>query len=297
MIFKIIAANDMNVECSDVVKFNGHNCQWTRCSPYWTHLFLPSWRLFNCLTTGVLFTPQYLNIELRIPWSAMMASVYKKHPIILPRGEVFCGPNLHTLSGKGHRVHDKNGDYKTITDSTGEPAWLKNVSETSLIYVRQKNEIVMIGGECGPFGSVGIWSYYISKNSWKEEKPPLGFAWCNSVHCVKNNVAVMVGGPSTKMLILNLKNYDLAEYKMAMPIQGLRTLVAIGGGLESEMLVVGWIKQLFEQKEFKHMRLPPLYILQWIAIWFSEEDLHCFDNWGQNYHFVIAVKDIVASVF
>ena len=86
------------------------------------------------------------------------------------------------------------------------------------------------------------------------------------------------------------------EYELPKQIKQVKSLVLIGGGLESEMLVVGWIGQLFETVEFKHLRLPPLYILLWIALWFSQEDLHCFDDWGYE-HFVIAVKDLIHPIF
>ena len=75
--------------------------------------------------------------------------------------------------------------------------------QTALIYVKARNEMLMIGGQ-GLHGSLGILSYSFKKQVWNLEHNSLGCWWCHSVVSEKHNVAVIVGAArKTKMFVLN----------------------------------------------------------------------------------------------
>ena len=42
--------------------------------------------------------------------------------------------------------------------------------------------------------------------------------------------------------------------------------------MKAEKLVIGWTKKIFEEKEFKDLALPPLYLLQMISQWIMREE-------------------------
>ena len=46
--------------------------------------------------------------------------------------------------------------------------------------------------------------------------------------------------------------------------------------VKCEILIIGWIKELFKTKEFKDLILPPIYLLKMISSWYDEEVLHWF---------------------
>ena len=75
--------------------------------------------------------------------------------------------------------------------------------------------------------------------------------------------------------------------------------------LNDERIVIGYIEQLFKSKQFKnsaHNRisciLPPVYIMRYIAKWYSEETIHWVTKYRQNVdktkkHFAVSLKYIL----
>ena len=54
---------------------------------------------------------------------------------------------------------------------------------------------------------------------------------------------------------------DAYDYRDIGP-KGVDGIVCSGGGLRSEMAVIGWTKRLYGRKEFNNLQMPPLYLLQ-----------------------------------
>ena len=75
-------------------------------------------------------------------------------------------------------------------------------------------------------------------------------------------------------------------------------MVRTGGGLQDEMLVVGWTRHCFATCAFAELELPPLYIMQLIGQWYCQEELHWIrDAVGvQREHFAIKLKHILRSL-
>ena len=73
-----------------------------------------------------------------------------------------------------------------------------------------------------------------------------------------------------KLFVLDISDdngYKLKESSIKPPNTLSSQMILMGGEIEDELLVIGWIKQLFETKEFKKILLPPMYIMKMIGLW------------------------------
>ena len=66
------------------------------------------------------------------------------------------------------------------------------------------------------------------------------------------------------------------------------------GDLRDEVLAIGWIRQLFGTSEFESLELPPLYIMETIASWYSVEMIHVLQE--NEHHYAIPLTDILSSL-
>ena len=181
------------------------------------------------------------------------------------------------------------------------------------VYVKSKETLLLIGGAretlfdgLSPFG---VWRYCMKENKWKEINE-LSFS-LQSVTCVisANERYVLIAGG--KKISDNL-SFDISEYNykiFALDISDdsgykLREctikapgifshIILMGGEIEDELLVIGWIKQLFKTKEFKDLSLPPIYIMKIIGLWYNQEELHWI---GRKQHYVVGLNHILCSL-
>ena len=97
----------------------------------------------------------------------------------------------------------------------------------------------------------------------------------------------------------------MKESKITLP--HIAPCIIITMYVNCETLVIGWIKKLFANKEFKDLILPPIYLLKMISLWYDQEMVHWFTsettrccNFGnkQNvcYHQKIALKHILSNL-
>eukprot|EP01083_Nonionella_stella_P019754 54826_1 len=73
----------------------------------------------------------------------------------------------------------------------------------------------------------------------------------------------------------------------------------ITGGWKDEILVIGYIKQLFMSTEFEDLRMPPIYLMKLISSWYVEEMIHLIefnDGSMEREHVAIHVKNILSSL-
>ena len=70
-----------------------------------------------------------------------------------------------------------------------------------------------------------------------------------------------------------------------------------------EILVIGWIRKLFKTKEFKDLRLLPMYLLKMICGWYDQEMIHWLNIDYCDYkkddicnHQKIALKHILSNL-
>ena len=92
---------------------------------------------------------------------------------------------------------------------------------------------------------------------------------------------------------------DAYDYRDVGP-KGVDGILSLGGGLWSEMVVIGWAgaKRLYGRQEFKNLQMPSLHLLQMIAYCLSIEELHYIRRPEEDspaMHFVPSMKRIVES--
>merc|ERR1712087_702925 len=74
------------------------------------------------------------------------------------------------------------------------------------------------------------------------------------------------------------------------PVALLRT----GHGARDDLLVIGWIRELFATSDFDNFELPPLHIMQMMVPWYSMEMIHVIEDNGG--HYVVALQDVMQSM-
>ncbi len=103
-----------------------------------------------------------------------------------------------------------------------------------------------------------------------------------------------------ELFVLNVDDsYKVNKCNIHCPKEGLNHIVRSGHGKKDELLVIGFIKSLFGSNDFKDLRVPPVYIMQLIAIWYNQEMLHWVE-WNrkgeENEHYMISMKRVISSI-
>merc|ERR1712228_817357 len=93
-----------------------------------------------------------------------------------------------------------------------------------------------------------------------------------------------------------IKNqWKIRECKIPSPqyYDNIDTKILRTGGIDSndEKLVIGFIRDCFNQKEFQNIQLPPSYLMKMISEKYNAETIHFIQN---NIHWAIHLKDILA---
>ena len=182
------------------------------------------------------------------------------------------------------------------------------VRYASTLYVPSKQIILLIGGEYWKDKMMGIWKFCLVTKKWKKLEA-LQFNYCNvSSHLTSDEGYVIIGGGSdkdncymNKMYVLDIRDedeYKLMECDIKLPMENakLYKIVGSGGGIKDEILVVGWIKQEFKKRNFKDLLIPPMYIMQLIALWYNQEMIHWISRQEDNNHCCIKLKHVLSSL-
>ena len=182
-----------------------------------------------------------------------------------------------------------------------------SIRTTSFVLIPSKNIILMMGGYGCHVDNLpidistrlsynrekdhdGIWKYCLIEHKWT--KLNIKFPY-STVGCVLTNdekYVIITGGQmandidyewTNDIFILDLtsEDYQLRKCKIKCPQSGscnysINTVIL--GGPKDEMLTDGWIKELFKLQQFKHLSLPPTYLIKMISQWYSQPMLHLF---------------------
>ena len=174
---------------------------------------------------------------------------------------------------------------------------------SSLVHIPSKQKLLLIGG-CSNSQFFGIWEFCLNRNEWKKLDIEFNYFHCSTALTLDSKHVIISGGRKgydngyvyeDNIHVLDVSNYKLRKCKIKVPLKRLHSLVRIGGGLQSELLVIGWIRNLFKKPEFCQLQLPPVYIMKWICSWAIQQDLH-FISENSSEHFAIKMKDILESV-
>ena len=234
---------------------------------------------------------------------------------------------VHTDPQLIHVLGNFNDDGSDHDDDLSLKHYLWNISENksklitetiygdgmSLVYLQSKQLIFMCGGfEIGG-ASLGIWRFSMKqeKKQWEKLSIPLPLKYVDIIVTSDENNIVLFGGyditggnsyykmkPSQKIMTLNVESndYKLIPSNVECAIGGECMVISIGGGNENELLVIGWIKNLFKT-HFMNMPLPPMYLMKSLASWYKQETIHWFvyDKACGPQHQAINVTSILKS--
>ena len=174
-----------------------------------------------------------------------------------------------------------------------------------LIYLKMRRELWMIGGEKTPTASVwrfdghlddrlpmGIWKCsFNDEYKWMKIDENFNHKYVNCSTTKNENYIIIAGGHiidgkygtgsegSKKLFVLDVRNnnYTLKESLIELPLKGKCRIVTMGG-IRDELLVCGWTKETFKQREFSDMTMIPFYLIQLLLFWYNQEMVHWFYN-------------------
>ena len=220
---------------------------------------------------------------------------------------------LHMIGGE---LATKHITWNSIDNKTEELydfenlIGIKDMFGTKAIYVPSKHMILLIGAisrSNDPINDhdeyIGIWRYYLKLKKW-EKVDNIKFEFYNVTLALNadEDYVIVAGGyhdykESDKIQVLDIRNeneYKLMESAVVCPDGGIHNIVITGGGIKNEILVIGWIKKLYESLDSKDLVLPPMDIIKLIVDAYTLEEIQWIKREG-NEHYVIALNDILSS--
>lgn len=338
---ELIVSNAVNSAAGTIYKYNSDQDQWIK----WLNLpgpddvyihshhatvsddgrkvYISSDR--NCVILD-LETKEYDNIcafEDEIPHFPVHARLAHINGVLhmLQSGNGDPGANA---SEQQHVKHYILGEEERTISELHHFDQFEDISSTTLLPVPSQDCILLIGGLANFFHfdeesesqMVGIWRFCLLTNSWSKVMD-FGLKSVQAVLTRDENFVIIAGGSdayfNTNRSLLVLDIRDKERYKMMqsamshVPIPGHYQMAILGLDEKSaELLVVGWIRKLFGTETFENKSLPPLYIMQMISKWVSNEMVHFLvepklnpftlkrDSKGQ--HIAISVESITSSL-
>ena len=227
--------------------------------------------------------------------------------------------NIHIIGGQVFAPHyvwnfnHKRNIYKLIHNFKFERG---NLMYISLVHVSSKQMILMIGGSDSCYyhnndrydeehkkRRIGIWKFCLILQKWAKLQfigPDFKQANVRCVLSLNEDFVIIAGGwdrnleKSDEIFVLDLRDdnhYKLKKSQIKCPQKGICDLVRFGGGIQDELLVIGWIKDLFKTTDFKHLSLPPMYLMKMIQSWYNQEMIHWLQK---NEHYAIKLKYILS---
>ena len=232
------------------------------------------------------------------------------------RNVVNVGKHMHFIGGaygKRHTILNTiNNSVETIdhTEFRGIP----RIKRTQSIYIKSKQMLLLIGGhtclmvnDAREKDAFGVWRFCLKKRKWEQLKEILlHLADVSCATSMNENFVIIAGGIkfrydqhheyNDKIYVLDIRdddNYRLREGTIKMPY--CSSIILMGGAIEDELLVIGWIKRLFKTKEFKHLSLPPMYLMKAMCLWYDQEEIHRFKHSDKSHH-VMKLDHILSSL-
>lgn len=180
------------------------------------------------------------------------------------------------------------------------------------VYVPSKSCIVLLGGGDDDIGAFKpfSWKYCLKTEKWSKIKNVLLECYGSKAVLTSNQRYIIVCGgwrknnhgtasKSDAIYIIDMKNkkWKLRKSKIRSPAKVPCKIVTTGGvDSKGDILVIGYIRECFESKEFEQIQFPPTHIMMLIASFESSEMLHwikLFDDNNGPAHFGIYLKDIL----
>lgn len=266
------------------------------------------------------------------------------NPLVNVNGVVHC---VGALDAADHCIlNEEKGEWECIHDLEPMMGFRESLeghivyrmrasAYFSMIFVKSKQLILLIGvqdqrSQQAP-GSVGyIWSFStknIAKNTWQRiEGLTFNFNKVSTVLTADEQFVIISGGRHLKdgptgdyilsdaIHVLDMRNdhnFILRQSSIRCPAAGECIIFRTGNGLhiENRLIVVGWIRSVFQNEEIKHIPMPSDDVTRLILDWYDREIVHWIFCYSYNSHilqdtvalepgdhFVIPVQDILSSL-
>eukprot|EP01084_Bolivina_argentea_P218527 370814_1 len=215
---------------------------------------------------------------------------------------------IHAIADRSQRKHftwDINNN--TVTQIFDFHEYFGSIVNPSMIYIKSKQMILLIGGRdhCSTekynCEFIGIWRFCLKTNKWKQMIKGNKCQWyCVSTLSANGDyVIISTDTENNGMYVLNVKNRDdfiLNKCNIKCPGNN-SNIIRMGNSINSNVVVTGWIRKLFETSEFEMLILPPKYLMEFIALYYEQEMIHWMgDVYDVNCHYSIKLKDILKSI-
>eukprot|EP01084_Bolivina_argentea_P272614 464215_1 len=241
--------------------------------------------------------------------SSCISKYIGSHPfIMLPNDNVSTRcVSLLAVNGAFHLIGDYYSESRHYIFNT-QSQQFKRVATfherfttyCSAHYVTSQNCILYISLLYRPRYLIRIWKYSLVSDKWK----PIG---CD---CVNEPFVDSILTYNEQNIVLINKNGDIFVWNWQHDKQLKKCKLRIPSGFgrdfhlsrtgeyKNEILVNGFVKQLFQCDKFKELQCPPTYIIKLISnFYISAELIHVLCKRGIWYeHFAIDIKHIIANL-
>merc|ERR1712154_760158 len=98
---------------------------------------------------------------------------------------------------------------------------------------------------------------------------------------------------------MNNNEYQMKQSKICCPKPGGHHLVIVNGKANDELLIMGYIRDLYKTEMFKDVETMPDDLIKFTLKWCRTEMLHWIEfNLGKNekMHFEIPIENIISSL-
>ena len=204
--------------------------------------------------------------------------------------------------------NEENGTFSEMFDFTQYQTHNEKLVSPIIIYPSTKKILLLTFSSKYNKHLHGLWIFKLETNKWNKIHslifPPSSQFLIPSATITANQQFVIfhcLTSGDDKIYVLDIRgnviDYTLTECinkKKILPTTGI---VTTGGGKNDELLIFGWIRNLFSKLSFNDVIFPPSYIIKFIMKWYSIELIHFIHDPGpfKNFHthYAVNVKHIL----
>ena len=101
---------------------------------------------------------------------------------------------------------------------------------------------------------------------------------------------------SGRIIIYDLIEQQRIESPLRFPASRDVQAITVGDPQRDELVTFGFVNQTYKRPEFRHMKVPPRYLIQMIGKWHNSEYIHLMSVRGGKEQWRIPVAEILNSI-
>lgn len=190
-------------------------------------------------------------------------------------GICYDGRNVHILIKNKHYIWNIKNHVIEILPKL---KWNFESNVAPMIFIPSQNIILLIGGYDSINQCNGIWKFDLQNSIWSKLNISFRYEEISCCLTPDEKYIVIVNYDNTDLLLLNISDknkYKLCKSKINCPEYGKCSIVITGGNVDI-LITIGWVRRLFQTKQFITLSLPPTYLIQMIAKWYNQKMIHIF---------------------